>query len=459
MKLFKNVLFIAFLAGASLTGCNKLIEINTPKNLITPEEVFNDSVSAHSALSNVYAYIERNVDPNLNKYLSLYVDDLNHNASNVQAEEFFRNSISLDNGLNQNIWSSLYSVIYQCNAIIEHMEGIYNTPTLFSDMVQNEAIFLRAFAYLYLVSIYDNIPLVLETNVNITAVLPNSTKEEVYSFIIADLLGLKERLEAVSDTDNRTHADKWATSALLARAYLQQNEWERAVELSTEVIQSGRFELNGDVNNVFFSGSNETILQFWTQNDFISDAASLLPSNTSVAVIYALSDSLVTAFGKNDLRKANWINTNEVAADSLILYPYAFKYKNRNTNTYGQEFLVVLRLAEQFLIRAEAKAHLGQLDGPESAWEDLNRIRLRAGLESFQAGNISQPELLLAIEEERRREFFMEWGHRFMDLKRTERLSEVVKRHKGNWTERAVRFPIPQNEISFNPNLKQNEGY
>ena len=98
----------------------------------------------------------------------------------------------------------------------------------------------------------------------------------------------------------------------------------------------------------------------------------------------------------------------------------------------------------------------GKLSGSSSAVSDINVIRRRAGLADTEA--LSQAEVLLAIEEERKKELFVEWGHRWLDLKRTQR-ANLILASKPNWSPTDLLFPIPESELLNNPNLIQNPGY
>lgn len=87
----------------------------------------------------------------------------------------------------------------------------------------------------------------------------------------------------------------------------------------------------------------------------------------------------------------------------------------------------------------------------------LNAIRNRAGLGNTSAGNME--EIIDAVLEERRKEFFTEYGHRFFDLKRTGKLNEVLGVKPG-WKSENRLLPIPESEINLNTNLQpQNPGY
>ena len=119
---------------------------------------------------------------------------------------------------------------------------------------------------------------------------------------------------------------------------------------------------------------------------------------------------------------------------------------------------MVLRLAEQYLIRAEAKAYQDKLT---DAIQDLDIIRNRAGLSLIGDTNpsISKNDFLLAIEQERKVEMFSEWGHRWLDLKRTERAGQILGALKPDWQDTDQLYPIPNSERLVNPRLTQNPGY
>src|SRR5690606_14400647 len=130
-------------------------------------------------------------------------------------------------------------------------------------------------------------------------------------------------------------------------------------------------------------------------------------------------------------------------------YWYPFKYRLNNLSSSYDERYVLIRLAELYLIRAEALCKLGQID---EALEDLNIIRRRAGLLDVEVNN---PELLLQdIMNERRLELLCEDGHRWIDLKRSGMVSETLGPIKdSDWTESDALFPIPFNELLLNSSL------
>jgi hypothetical protein len=231
------------------------------------------------------------------------------------------------------------------------------------------------------------------------------------------------------------------------------------VQATYVINKTPQYKLLTDLNAVFLKTSDEAIWQLlpkggaqdYTNEGFIFIL--LAPPITG----FVLRTDLHDLFEEDDLRKINWVG-RITSSSGLTKWYFANKYKERAQNQTGSEYSMVLRLAEQYLIRAEARAQQNKLVGLNSAETDVNIIRSRSGLPNTTA--FSKQELLKAIEQERRLELFTEWGHRFFDLKRTERLNAVLDPIKLNWDNTDVLLPIPQSELLLNPNLKpQNPGY
>jgi hypothetical protein len=191
----------------------------------------------------------------------------------------------------------------------------------------------------------------------------------------------------------------------------------------------------------------------------VQDAVYSLPTPTVPAgnVLVALSPLLINSFEPGDQRLTNWIGKTTTTGTPAVTYYFANKYKTK-TSTTAVETLTLLRLAEQYLIRAEARA---QQNNPGGAATDLNTVRSRAGLAPYTA--TTQPAMLTAILTERYHELFTEQAHRFFDLKRTGNIDAVmatVSPQKGStWSGFMQLWPIPLSETLANLNLTQTPGY
>ncbi|HUN03163.1 MAG TPA: RagB/SusD family nutrient uptake outer membrane protein, partial [Niabella sp.] len=217
---------------------------------------------------------------------------------------------------------------------------------------------------------------------------------------------------------------------------------------------NNEYELENEPDRVFLSASRETIWQMQPVQTGFETAEGFLyvPYVSTIIPNYIVSDQLIKAFEPTDKRKTFWLNSNDFDGQ-FYFYPFKYRLGYDGTET-PEEFLKVFRLAEIYLIRSEAKA---QQNNPGGALDDLNKIRLRAGLVAFNSSN--KDEILKAIEHERQTELCFEWGHRWFDLKRTGLINEILTTVKPGWKPTSATFPIPFGELQSNPHLSQNSGY
>jgi hypothetical protein len=228
------------------------------------------------------------------------------------------------------------------------------------------------------------------------------------------------------------------------------------------------YELEPNLNNVFLTGSREAILQL--QQNLQSSAGNAtpegyvsLPSPLYTGLTeFGLTDQLLNAFEPGDLRRAEWIDsTSNPAYPGFVFYPAKYKIGAANSMAgVAVEYYMVLRLAEMYLVRAEARAH-GAPGGTGEAINDLNAIRSRAQLPNLPP-TLSKDDVITAVEHERQTELFTEWGHRWLDLKRTGRAAIVLPAIplKQPWQgDYQLLYPIPPSEIKNDNALTQNPGY
>lgn len=350
------------------------------------------------------------------------------------------------------MWRDVYEYIYQCNAVLE---GLVISPGVSGDIarqIEGEAKFVRGFCHFYLVNLFGAVPLITSTDYKVNATASREPENKVYDQIIADLLEAQNMLPDTYPEGERVRPNKGAATAMLARVYIYINDWPNAEKQASTVIASGDiYTLVKDAGNVFLKNSQEAIWQLkpvieglntWEGNTFI-----LTGSPASIT----LSDQLVSAFEPGDDRRIHWLNSFRSGANNYY-YPYKYKIRSGSEVT---EYLMVLRLAEQYLIRAEARSWMGNIS---AAVDDLNIIRSRARL-PIRDRSLSLDECLEYIMHERRLEFFAEQAHRWLDLKRTGMCDDLLPALKSGWKTTAQYYPIPGSEILNDPNLKQNPGY
>jgi starch-binding outer membrane protein, SusD/RagB family len=259
-------------------------------------------------------------------------------------------------------------------------------------------------------------------------------------------------------TDGKVRPNAYTATALLAKVYLYQKQWALAEAQASQIINSGLYTLNSNLNDVFLANSTEAIWQLLPviQGYETPEGASFVPSVSGIIPTYVISNYLLNSFESGDLRESNWLDST-AANGQTYYYPYKYKL-GYDGNTAPLEDYMVFRLGEQYLIRAEARAEQNEQG---TAIADLNVIRNRAGLANTTAGD--QASLLTAIQHERQVELFCEWGNRWYDLKRTGDADTVMPAictaKGGSWNNDWLLYPVPYTELQLNPFLVQNPGY
>jgi len=316
---------------------------------------------------------------------------------------------------------------------------------------------------------------VTTTSYTTNGTMSRSSQTEVYRQIITDLSQAQNMLNSnyvdgsdTTITTERTRPTRWSAAALLSRVYLYTQKYDSAeIEATAVINNTNLYSLCQNLNNVFLANSTEAIWQLqvplpnsnvatYDGQNFILISA---PS-TGTTGSTAMSSEFMSTFEAGDNRLSNWIGSF-ISAPDTFYFPNKYKVYNSGAGS-APEYVMVLRLAEQYLIRAEAEADLGD---STDAITDLDAIRSRAGLTIPYNPLINGP-LLTAILHERQVELFTEWGHRWFDLVRTGNANAVLgspgnicQQKGGAWSSNSELYPIPQSERTADPNLTQNSGY
>lgn len=457
-------ILIVFILGLS-ASCKKFVTIDTPVNQITAAGTFSNDATANSAIVGIYSRLSAsNLIQATTPFAGMYADEI-VNFTSGQQSEFSTSTLTLASSptLNANFWTSAYQFIYPVNLAIEKLSETNGVTPAVKQKLLGEAKFIRAYLYLNLTGFFGDVPLVLNSSYEENATMPRTASSEVLKQIIEDLKYSISSLPENIDNE-KIRANRWAAKALLARSYLYDAQYKLAAQTADEVIISGKFPLTQDLGKVFLKNSSEAILQlFPTQsNQNTPDGLTFMPATASETPKYYLTDALINAIEPGDLRKSNWIASRQFAGQT---YFYPTKYKILNTAVIS-EYLMLLRIAEQYLIRAEANIQLGNIT---AGIADLNVIRARARAVPTPGITTPMPDLdlnmgraaaLSAVEKERRVELMLENGHRWNDLKRTGRAGAVLGTLKvQTWKPWAVLWPVPDEQLRLNPSLTQNDGY
>lgn len=443
-----------------LSGCDSFVDVDLPSSQLTSSSVFDEKATANAAMTDVYAKLRDSGlltgrASGMSIALGTYADELDYYGTSLaDIQHFYNNSILSRNGAVAEWWSSSYNIIYCANTVYEGVSASQKLSQSDKDQLTGEALFVRGLVHFHLVNLFGDIPYITTTNYEQNQVANKLTVTDVYSHIVADLEAAKLLLPADYFGGQRIRPNALVASALLARVYLYNgNNAEAANEASVVINENATYSLVTDFDTAFLKGSTSTIWQLIPQDSGgnTAEGANLI-FNSGPPSFAALTSTLVNAFEPGDLRKAHWI---KAITDGSTTWYHSFKYKQQSFTGTTEEYSIVFRLPEMYLIRAEARAKQGFLSG---AKDDLDVIRNLAGLPSTTA--TTQQDILAAILQERRVELFTESGHRFFDLKRASELNNVLAPVKPGWNSNEALFPLPEKELLLNPNmLPQNPGY
>ncbi|OUJ75151.1 RagB/SusD family nutrient uptake outer membrane protein [Hymenobacter crusticola] len=435
-------------AGLAFTACRDLLE-PTPVQQLSDDKAITDAGSARSATIGVYDRVQAYYQLNWPVLGFLPGEDVRFNGTLNQFLQIDQNQLSADNVLITEAWTQMYQAVNGANNVIAGVPGVNDPllPTTEKDQLLGEAYFLRALVYFDLGRGWGGVPLVLT---------PTRSKEngqgirrsslaDTYAQVLADLTQAETLLP---DATTRNRAVKASARALRARLHLYQKQWADAETYATQVIGNNNYRLvtpyrtfstapflsQESVFELTFSNSDANSM--WN-NWFPSALGGQFNFQPVPAAIALLNDPTVGG------SRSALLATTVIAGSNVTYGNLYSRSAQRDDPSY------VLRLAEQYLIRAEARARQGKLT---QALADLNAVRARAGVPASTAATADQ--LLLAIENERRIEFAFE-ADRWFDLVRTGRAGTVL----GVTDQRRWVFPIPFNDLVADSDLEQNPGY
>ncbi|MEO6231029.1 MAG: RagB/SusD family nutrient uptake outer membrane protein [Ferruginibacter sp.] len=491
------------------TGCKKSFLDVSPQGQLTEEQALIDPTAADNLVTGVYntLYSQGTVGIRWVIVNQIASDDADKgstpgdNGFNVKDIDEFSFTASDDN-FNQ-LWKSHYLSINRANKALDIL-----SKSSFDSTVRNQLIgevrFLRGMYYFNLVRLFGGVPkiirVILPTEANNAEFQTRATKDEIYAVVTEDLQFAVDHLPLKGDPTAKVgRANKGAAEGFLAKVYLYLKNYQKAYDLSLDVMNSGKYNLATDYATIFREvGANNMESVFEVQTGpsksptGACDAISQNYSNFQGARskggwsnnvdgkpyigdlgfgLNSPSADLANAYEVGDTRKAGTIifidpvNTTTlwdgfiIPAQPLVENP-RYNYKSYHSpfketpacNGYldkdnQPENIRLMRFAEVLLINAEAALHAGG-----DAQTPLNRIRIRASLATVTATEDN-------IWKERRLELAME-GDRFLDLVRQGRAGTVLRANGKAFVDgKNELFPIPQaqrdlsgGKLSQNPN-------
>lgn len=442
----------------SISSCTKLNQVSPTS--VQVNKVFKDTVSLNEALVGLYSTLE--VQDYYGGYFPLFADLNSDNAiaggyNNTSLNEFGAYNVTASNTYIQDIYVALYYTIANANAILANVGNIPNISPQLSASVSGQALAIRALAHFDLLRSFGyhwdltsqyGIP-VVTTVQTANSVIPRSTVAATYTAILADLAQAATLLSGETSR-NANYINPAIVNALLARVYLYKKDYTNAANYATLVINDGAYSL-ADQNNfpsIYTQKlSKESVfeLPFNQQNPSFYNALTYArPNAASTEVLFIASQGLKSFL----TGRAGDLRINLLDTSSVNFLPNARTLKYASDITQKDNSAYVIRVAEMYLIRAEA---LGRAAG----LADLNTIRTNRGMAPLQPSDVpDDPTYFQAVSDEDRSEFNFE-GHRYFDLARTGQVNAVLGVPAGNSV-----YPIPLREINATHGVVvQNPGY
>ena len=412
----------------------------------------------------------------------------------------------------EGIWTSSYQGISRVNSVVQNVNASSDEliPIETKNELLGQAYFLRALLNFNLAVYFEEVPLILSPQSLEEAYVPKNSYAEINEQIIEDLTFSIEHLPAAHSNDMFGYATKGAALGLLARVQLYNHQYngENGVLSLTEQIIGLGYALHPDYAQLFSTEGKESseivfAVRFLRGNDtsngemfsatykasqkvdqqpmpnLVNDYYCIDGLSIATSPLYNPADkkqnrdprAVASFFFKDDVYNVDIPRIfNENLATKFGQRKYIRTGNDAEGNSPWSEGSLdfhVIRYADVLLMRAEAMAETGDLDGARSL---INEIRARVGMpsvEDVEGTVLTQPEMIDLVRHERRVELALE-GLRFMDLKRWGEMEAAILRASldpiGSYSpqylgDKSLVFPIPQGEIDVNPNLVQHPAW
>lgn len=439
------------------TSCKKFLDVQPQLQVDQSEAIINAGTAA-TAVNGLYNTLASTnyYGSNFQALSYLSAGDVQWTGSQSDPSEITKHLTSATNGYVQSAWTAIYRTISSANYIIAKVPAV--TDPLLTTATRNqylgEAYFVRALAYFDLGRGWGGVQLILSPTNTPTdnTGIPRSSLADTYAQVLKDLNAAEPLLPA---TVNRNRATQRTVWALKARLYLYTKQWALAEEYASKVISDTQNYTLVTPYSAFFANNaiatNESVFELaYTTSNTNGHSNWWLPPALGGRREWAPSDALVALLNNAA------IGGNRNALIAQTAPPGNLWYGKLYYRTpLGTDPAYVIRIAELYLIRSEARAQQGNITGTNSALSDLNAVRNRAGVPAATASNLN--DILLALEKERQVEFAFE-ADRWFNLVRTDRAQTMLSLPDKH----LYLFPIPYNETLVDPQLageKRNPGY
>lgn len=445
-RIYIYSLFLSISLGS--VSCKKYLD-EKPNNSIATEDAIIDAGTARAAITGTYDRLQGYYASQYPTLGTITADNVVFNGTLSEYLQLDQNAIPTDNVITIGAYLNIYRTINSANSVIAYVPAV-SDPLLTEaekNKILGEAYFIRALSYFDLARGWGGVQLQLKPTTNLAGLkgIKRGSLDQTYDQVLADLTQAEALLPEDGITRNR--AQKSTARALRARLHLYRKQWADAENYASLVIANTKYALVKPYKSFSTAPflTTESVLELtYSVNDRNGFWGTWYPSSLGGSFTLKPSDAIVSKL-KDPL--VGGTRSALLAGTAPSVYGVLY-----NTTASSVDPSYVIRIAELYLIRAEARAQQNKLVGLNSAESDLNIIRDRAGVAPTTA--TTQSALLLAIENENSVEFPFE-AHRWFDLTRTGRAGIVLGISDPN----RYLFPIPLSDVLSDPDVTQNPGY
>lgn len=492
MKFFKITIVLILLAGVNFSCEDFLTEV--PQSQVDANTFYSSAQSAEIGITGVYnRFFNEHAYSRLVMLVQASTDDVSQPKgafSNYENRDLMK---APDGDIA--VWREMYETIANVNFLLQEVDkldaDIFPDPKR-KETILGEAHFMKGVVYYYLYNTWGSVPIVKEFEEDpMDLIIPNSPKEDVKAYAIEQLELAEQMIPDViesypnaSETNLRKgRASKWAAKAYLARLAMEDENWQQAIDLSDEIINSGLYPLAEKWRTIFQEPFNSSETIFEQQNDYSPGFFGSGIYGWFMGFDFEWSDQARSIFEKPDT--VGVTQGKDVRFDlAYTPFPWGPRWQPNKiipprlfaNGGIEQANITLVRLSELLLIKAEALNEVSFTANKDEVIDILNTLRARAedptwvngffpnapqgttGIPPLDPADFNtQEELRQAIREEKRRELIFEDIIRWTDLMRWDK--EYLKTVVNTTDERRLYWPIPVDEIARNTELKQNPAF
>jgi hypothetical protein len=453
----KKIIYISTIL-LLFTSCKSYLDVQ-PELQVDQSQAITNAGTAATAVNGLFNTLASNGYYGYNYPALSYLSggDITWTGSQSDPSEINKHLTSATNGYVQSAWTTIYKTISAANYILADVPGV--TDPLFTTATRNqylgEAYFIRALAYFDLARGWGGVQIILKPSTSPTdnTGIPRSSLADTYAQVLKDLNAAEPLVPTAVNRNRVTQKTVWA---LKARLYLYTQQWALAEQYATQVISDTQdYALVGPYSAFFANNAvatKESVFELaYTASNTNGHSNWWLPPALGGRREWAPGSPLVALLNNPAIGGNRNALIAQTAPPGNLWYGQLY-YRQ----PVGTDPAYVIRIAELYLIRSEARAEQGNILGASGALADLNAVRTRAGVPlNTTAANLA--DILQALENERQVEFPFE-ADRFFNLVRTGRAQAVLSLPDTH----LYLFPIPYNETLVDPELagsNRNPGY